>query len=576
MNMKNRNRNAVALLALAIPSWIFTPSLSAQEGGTANARPITVHVIGFDVDAATAQQLTSMAQAGGGRYFPASNEAELSSALGEAAGVPIGGTNSAEQGENNSRGTANSVAPSSQLSGTIDPRGDRDYYITEVSQQGILRVHLSGVPGLELSARVYNAEMVGITGWFRPLRAGAEVEGVANIPGAGRYYVYVEDAGSDGASTEAYSLSLEFLAGDAFEPNNSFGTATEIEPTTQVFSSVLPMGDADYFTFEVERQGALHVNCTGIAPEVDLEFRLYNAEHVGISGYVRPLRPGADTTEVLDLPTAGRYYLYLRDYQGNAISPANHSIELLYEPGDNQEPNNSFGKATTIDPDGDLAANILPKGDADTYRFLVDHPGAIRVKLGNVPPNLELEFRVYDAEWTGRTGWLAPLRAGAENEAIVDLVKAGWYYLFVRERGGDERAAENYSLELSYMRADTHEPNPTFGTAVGIATGQAVSGSILPKGDKDWYHFDVAAPGQIEVRVTDVPAELDVHVRVYNAEGVGVSGWIAPLRAGAETVGAVDLKAAGTYYVVVVDGKHDARSELNYRLTVGPGTGAVK
>ena len=56
----------------------------------AQAAPIRLHVIGFGIQAgsSTEQQLQQVAAAGGGRYFPAGDEAELTQALQQAATQP--------------------------------------------------------------------------------------------------------------------------------------------------------------------------------------------------------------------------------------------------------------------------------------------------------------------------------------------------------------------------------------------------------------------------------------------------------------------------------------------------------
>ncbi|MBN2445766.1 MAG: PPC domain-containing protein, partial [Phycisphaerae bacterium] len=102
-----------------------------------------------------------------------------------------------------------------------------------------------------------------------------------------------------------------------------------------------------------------------------------------------------------------------------------------------------------------------------------------------------------------------------------------------------------------------------------------VTGSILPKGDHDWYAFEVGSQGEYEFAITDVPLELDMHARVYNAEGNAISGWLAPLRAGGEMRGKVNIPEPGHYFVEVVDGNDDARSIDTYTLTITPASGAT-
>lgn len=112
-------------------------------------------------------------------------------------------------------------------------------------------------------------------------------------------------------------------------------------------------------------------------------------------------------------------------------------------------------------------------------------------------------------------------------------------------------------------------------TRTPIAAGQPASGSILPRGDHDWYTFEAPDQGEWVVRVTRVPAELDIHVRAWDGNGTAISGWLAPLRAGADTEGTFKVPAAGRYLLEVVDGNDDARSAAPYTLVVQPRGGTA-
>lgn len=546
---------------------------SSETPAPADNRHINIHIIGFDTDEATQRQLEAMAQAGNGQAYSAENEAELSAALGQAAGVALTPVLSNENEGNSSRGQSNCVSPTGAVGATIDPKGDEDWYMIEVDRPGLLHIDITNVaPELDIVTRVYNAEGSAISGWIKPLRAGAETSGVVDIPAAGKYHVHLEDSGNDASSSQPYSLELRFEPGDAFEPNGSFGQATEIQPDAEFFTSLLPHGDRDWFTFEVPRRGALHVEITNVPQNIEAVFRVYNANVSAITGWVAPLRAGAENIADIDLPTAGRYYLHLEESNNDECNPAELQVKLRYLPGDTYEANESLGDATEIDATTQLFASILPKGDHDHYVFEVDHPGAVNISVTNVPANQDLTFRVYNRERSAITGWVAPLRAGADTEGVADLRTAGHYYIELVDNKGDERSAEQYTLSLEYMRADDYEHNNTYGTAADI--GASAQGSILPKGDHDWYAFEAAGQGEYELAITNVPMEVDLHARVYNAEGSAISGWIAPLRQGAETHGTFKVKDAGRYLVEVVDGKDDARSPEMYTLTISPAGGA--
>lgn len=540
-----------------------------EAPATLNTNPITVHVIGFDVDQETTDQLTAIANAGGGRYIPAENEAELTSALGEVTNTTLQPTLTNEKEDNNSLGKANRVAPSGSVKGTIDPKGDDDWFIFETDLPGTLNLSVTNVPAeLDIAARVFNADRSAVGNYINPLRAGAETEGVVHLTSAGRHYVTLLDGKSDAASSDPYTLNLEFLPADAFEPNNSFGRARSVAMDTDVFASILPQGDQDWFMFDVPRRGALHVRITEPPENLEVQYRVYSAEGSALVNWAPPLRAGADNIGVVDLPREGRYYLQISDVGDNAYSAAKYKLQLSFDSGDKGEPNETIGTATKIDPNAQLLASILPRGDEDWYYFDIDHPGAIEVAITQSPINQDLHFRVFTAERSAHMNWVAPLRAGADNVETVDLPSAGRWYLVVTDGKGDERSAQQYSLQLRFDRADAYEPNNSWGTAVPVSVNQSIQASILPRGDQDWYMFEVPATGSVQIATGDVPAALDLSARVFNAEGSAVTNNLHPLRAGAELNETVDLSAAGRYYLLVFDNQHDARAAEPYTVNI--------
>ncbi len=559
---------------LTIAAAALLPCLAAAQEAEAPAGPqnlnrIRIHVIGLDADPATQAQLQEIAQAGGGTYHDASDEAGLVSALGSALGIPTPTMMGAEQEGNNGFGEANGVATTGQVAGAIDPKGDEDWYSIEVDRQGLLRVLLTNVPAeLDLHFRVFDANYRLLHNWVAPLRAGADTQADLGLPGPGRYAILVVDGKNDAASPNPYTLQLAFHPGDGNESNNSFGQATRLAPDGSTFGSILPQGDEDWYAVDVPRAGTLHVALTNVPPELDLHLRVYDAEYSLLRNWIAPMRAGADNISEIGLPRGGTYTLQVVDGKGDAYAVGEYTLTTRFDPADRWEPNPTRGTATPIKPTAQLFASINPLGDVDGYRFDTPHPGVVNLAITNVPADLELQFRVYDANHRLHRNWVNPLRAGAENLAVLDLPTAGRWYLAIQDSGGDAWSPDPYTLQLEFVAADSFEPNGDLGSARPIALGQAVQASILPKGDNDWFAFDVAASGTIEVSLTDVPEEIDLHFRVLRADGKLVHNWVAPLRAGSENVAEINIKEPGRYVVEVSDGKDDARAEGTYTLRI--------
>jgi hypothetical protein len=95
-----------------------------------------------------------------------------------------------------------------------------------------------------------------------------------------------------------------------------------------------------------------------------------------------------------------------------------------------------------------------------------------------------------------------------------------------------------------------------------------IHASILPRGDSDWYRLQVPGRGRLRLRVNDPPRELDVVVRLWDADKGVVSDWLSPTAVGGPLDAHVDLPAAGEYRLEVRDGGDDARSPAPYSLRV--------
>lgn len=118
------------------------------------------------------------------------------------------------------------------------------------------------------------------------------------------------------------------------------------------------------------------------------------------------------------------------------------------------------------------------------------------------------------------------------------------------------------------IRVDESEQNNSFGTADPVSYDSLVHGRISPIGDNDWYQINVRQQGEINLIADNIAPELDLVVRVWNADKYPYSDWIKPLRKGASTEGYVDLKQPGDYFLEVADSGNDASSDQPYHLNL--------
>ena len=271
------------------------------------------------------------------------------------------------------------------------------------------------------------------------------------------------------------------------ETNNKFSEANYVPAFSRVLGRITPKGDSDWYRVSVRHHGELAVRIGNVAENLDINFRVWTKEKAYLTGWHSPLAMGGDTAAIVDFPAAGDYFLELVDGRHDNNSSDPYSLNLNFTPSiDPYEPNNKFGMAADVSPNQTWRSTILPKGDADWFRVVVDHHGQLAITASRVPANLDVNFRVWTGEKATLTGWFAPLAEGGDNQASVDLPAPGAYVVEMRDGRDDNRSIQPIDLQFAFTPSvDAYEPNGGFGTAAPLALGQSIEGTILPKGDSD-------------------------------------------------------------------------------------------
>ncbi|MEX0697210.1 MAG: caspase family protein [Dongiaceae bacterium] len=473
---------------------------------------------------------------------------------------------------NDSLGAAAAVPASAEFQATIYPIGDADWYKLWVPEPGLFSALATEVPPtIDIAMRVWNLDGTVIRDWAVPARAGGDTILEAELAEPGVYLLQVADSNNDAAAVEPFRLSVALSAvPDAGEPNNTFGTATIVPPTGDHALAIFPRGDADWLAVDIDHPGELWLSATRSPENLDIYMRVWTADKQLLRDWFGPARVGGDVEDFVDLPSPGRYFIEIVDGNNDQASRDLFDLSLVFttQP-DQHEPNNSASTATPLTPGGVVLFNILPRGDTDWYRVETVSGGELAIVLDESPENLDLHFRVWDADRQIVGDWVAPYRMGGVAEGFADLPRADTYFIEVVDGNNDARSPEPATLGTVFTPvADTQEPNNGFGTAAPFAIGESIHANILPRGDTDWYLLEAPAAGTFVVTVDEVDEELDIVVRLWDREA-NAGTWIAPPRKGGVTEAALPVPAAGTYRLELADSNHDARSRNPYRLTIG-------
>jgi hypothetical protein len=486
--------------------------------------------------------------------------------------MPQMATLSQEMQPNNRFSQANPIAANGTVSGTIDPVGEHDWFKFSADTPGALNLVITSVASnMNYAVQVWTANKDVLAGWQSAPRAGADTDATVDLPQAGVYYLELADSGDSAASAQPYQLQTTLIpANDSFGANNSFATAAPLTLNTAQNGFIFPRGEHDWFMFNVDTPGALHVLITSVAPSMNYAFQMWTDNKDGLTGWQGAPRAGADTDVTVDLPRGGVYYLELADSGDSADSTQPYQLQANFTAApDVFGANNSFANAAALTLDVGQQGFIFPRGEHDWFSFQVPGRSLAHVLITKVPAELQLSFQTWNANKDVIAGWQGAPRAGADAEATLDLPKGGTYYLEVAQSGDSARSLQPYTLQISVMPGvDADEYNDRFANARPIALNADSSGSIVPHGYHGWYRVDIPGPGTLNVSLTRNPASMNMVGQVWNADKAVVCGWQGAPRAGADAQFTCPVKEGGSYYLEVADSGDAHSSPDAYHVTV--------
>jgi uncharacterized caspase-like protein len=345
------------------------------------------------------------------------------------------------------------VAPTSKSTMAIFPARDSDWIELDIDQPGELLLDIASPPAnLQLTWRVLDGNGTEQQYWSPAARPGGDLSGSFDFPLPGRYYIQIADNDGAASSLEPFDVELNYTASlDAYEPNNTLGAAKPLTPGGEVQFTMLPLRDADWFRVSVDQPGELAVSIDEGPENLDLTYRVVNSDWTELAYWVAAYRKGGLTEGSVDLPRAGTYYLEVRDSgdDGRSIEPA--TLKTVFTPTANSnEPNNTYGEATPVDITGETVAQILPLADGDWQVFYAEAAGELDVEITGVPENLDISFRVLDAERAEIQYWINAPRPGGDTSGTVALPHAGWYWMEIRDGNNDARSPLPFTVKRTF------------------------------------------------------------------------------------------------------------------------------
>ena len=148
-----------------------------------------------------------------------------------------------------------------------------------------------------------------------------------------------------------------------------------------------------------------------------------------------------------DLPKPGHYWLQVSDSYDDQRSVQPSTLKVEFTPAeDAAEPNDRPRDAKPLPLGSPVLASILAKGDHDFYAIDAAGGTSITVRADNVPPNLEVTFRLLDRNLNVVKDWTGPPATGVKTEMKVDIPTQGRYFLQIVDAYDDQSSAAAFSV----------------------------------------------------------------------------------------------------------------------------------
>jgi hypothetical protein len=120
----------------------------------------------------------------------------------------------------------------------------------------------------------------------------------------------------------------------SYEPNDTFGTATEVPLVGSNADYILPKGDGDWEVFYVPAAGKVGVTVDEMPEVLDVVVRILDSDQRDLTGWIAPPRPGGVTSGNVAIEKPGWYWMEIRDGSNDARSPNPFKITRMFKPGE--------------------------------------------------------------------------------------------------------------------------------------------------------------------------------------------------------------------------------------------------
>lgn len=431
------------------------------------------------------------------------------------------------------------ISSGQQINSYIASGGtDLDYYKINPGTATNLKLYLTVPSDANYDMGLYNS--LGTLIASSTLEMGQSE--YLNIPVTNQtYYIKISSALTQ-VSTSAYTLRAML---DTNEPNDSTGTASQINADTNYTSYISDPTDTDYYSFTPNTSGEF-VSFLTVPAGKNFDLKLYDSTGNQIAA--SELGIGIQERIVFNSIANTTYYLQVNgssgDYDGNAYSLITRTN--TFEPNENMSAAYTVLSSTSSGSSNTYNSFIFSNTDQDYYKFTAGTTGKIRLQL-YVPTGKNYDLKIYDSGGNQTAISASTSTSGNTEQVDLYITANSTYYIHVYGYNGDY-GSDLYTLYVGYNEPDTYELNDSTATAYTVSPGTIYSSYISLSSDKDYFKFTSPTSGAIGISLS-VPSNKNYNIQVLNSSGVIVTGSYAGT-GGTDVVG-FGVAANQTYYIYV-------------------------
>lgn len=520
-----------------------------------------------------------------------------------------------ESEPNGSFTTANTLVFGETLTGFIGESEDEEYFILPVVEAGIIRVRITGVPGIDYRSFIYLSDMVTQIFTRTSTAEGNALEYEISTCGMADHFLYISDEFGNGGNlgsafnTEvAYNLTVDFTPFSAVDScecdNETILDACLVEPNETQSALIAPYfrrvgnsstHDDDWYKVIVTEPAVVRFNMMQVPAGLDLDLQVI-APDQSTQVLFRTAPLGTGYSVEFSACETGEYYFFVEDSNGfegrdfNSETPYTFEIELFPFAGvDECECENETIEDACEINSGQIVSALIAAPytisptvrDRDVYYIDIEDPSTLELELINEPGDLDLNFTLTAPNQSDvlidRTGGVID-NFGYE----VSLCETGRYYLSVRNNNSRWDSEETYRFRVNVLpfagRDDCECDNETITDACEIVSGEVVSALIGPNfnyeetdRDRDAYFVEVTEPSIIKMALINEPNNLDLNFTLTAPDEIDVL--LDRTGGGIDNFGFdASVCEPGRYYLSVRNNNNNFSSEEAYRfrVTVSP------